>query len=97
MRISNYWASATVTVILREGGGQNEITEGVIAGSSLTFTRTACLNILSAGRYYCLYFVDGEGEAQAMGLLFLLVLHWSSLPVPFSLCCPSLSQHFTRA
>ena len=35
MRISNYWASATVTVILRKGGGQNEITVGVIAGSSL--------------------------------------------------------------
>lgn len=35
MRISNYWASATVTVIMRKGGGQNEITEGVIAGSSL--------------------------------------------------------------
>lgn len=35
MRIFNYWASAIVTVILRKGEGQNEITEGVIAASSL--------------------------------------------------------------
>lgn len=33
-KTSNYWASATVTVMLRKGGGQSEITEGVIAGSS---------------------------------------------------------------
>lgn len=87
MRISNYWASATVTVMLRKGGGQNEITEGVIAGSSSNvYRQPVSIYLAQEYTYYCLYFMDGEVEAWTTGLLFLLVLHWSSLYVPLFLC-----------
>lgn len=72
-----YQITGLVLQSLRKGGGQNEIIEGAIAGSSFDiYTEPLSIHLAQEDSSYCWYFMGREVEAQTTVLLFVL-FHWS--------------------